>query len=123
MQGRVRWFANCGPSLPTKEAVPSNGETPPPPPVKHGEEEVFYIVEEVPCFPRGYYAGQDYISKMQQKIAQGIKGKVSDIKIGEKDDDLVGQAGTEIVMGMPAWKPGKQRGKPVPVNFILPLAF
>jgi len=125
------------PPPPTKEAVPANRKTPPPPPVKHGEEEVFYIVEDMPHFPGGYYAMQDYISKMQQKIAQakGIKGKakvlftvnakgkVSDIKIVEKDNDDAAKGATLLVSGMPDWTPGKQRGKPVPVKYLLPVEF
>jgi len=125
------------PSPQTKEAVPANGKTPPPPPVKHGEEEVFYIVEDMPHFPGGYYAMQDYISKMQQKIAQakGIKGKakvlftvnakgkVSDIKIVEKDNYDAAKGATLLVSGMPDWTPGKQRGKPVPVKYLMPVEF
>ena len=127
------------PPPPTKEAVPANGKTStiPPPPVKHGEEEVFYIVEDMPHFPGGYYAMQDYISKMQQKIAKGkvikgkakvlftvnAKGKVSDIKIVEKDNDDAAKGATLLVSGMPDWTPGKQRGKAVPVKYMMPVEF
>ncbi len=98
---------------------------PPPPPAKNGKEEVFYIVEDMPQYPGGYYAMQDYISKMQQKIAQAIgikgkakvlftinaKGKVTDIKIVDQDNDKVGKAAAEIVAQMPDWKPGKTTGE------------
>ncbi len=120
-----------------KEAVSANGKTPPPPPVKQGEKEVFYIVEDMPHFPGGYYAMQDYFSKMQQKIAQakGIKGKakvlftintkgkVSDIKIVEKDNDAAGKGAVIIASEMPDWTPAKQRGKAVPVKYLLPVEF
>jgi len=118
---------------------PADGKNPPPPPppVKHGEEEVFYIVEDMPHFPGGYYAMQDYISKMQQKIAQtkGIKGKakvlftvnakgkISDIKIVEKDNDDAAKGAIMVASGMPDWTPGKQRGKSVPVKYLMPVEF
>lgn len=127
------------PPPPTKEGVPANGKTPPPPPppVKNGEEEVFYIVEDMPHYPDGYYAMQDYFSKMQQKISQakGItgkakvlftinaKGKVSDIKVVEQDNDGAAEGAVALVSGMPDWKPGKQRGKAVPVKYLLPVEF
>ena len=125
------------PPPPTNEAVPANEKTSPPLPEKHNGEEVFYIVEDMPHFQGGYYAMQDYISKMQQKIAQekGIKGKakvlftvnakgiVSDIKIVEKDNDAAGKGAVMIASEMPDWTPGKQRGKAVPVKYLLPVEF
>ncbi|HSH19120.1 MAG TPA: M56 family metallopeptidase, partial [Draconibacterium sp.] len=60
-----------------KEDVPP----PPPPasPLKKGEkeQEVFYVVEDMPKYPGGHEALQQYVSQMQQKLAQGkgIKGK------------------------------------------------
>ncbi len=41
------------------------------------DEEIFYIVEDMPKYPGGYVAMQEYIVKMQQKIAQSknVKGK------------------------------------------------
>ena len=125
------------PPPPSQEATPANGKTPSPAPVKNGEEEIFYIVEDMPHFPGGYYAMQDYISKMQQKIAQGkgvkgrakvlftvnTKGKVSDIKIVEQDNDGAAKGAYAIANGMPEWTPGKQRGKAVPVKYLLPVEF
>ena len=121
------------PPPPTKDDVPA----PPPPPVKQSDKEIFYIVEDMPHFEGGYYAMQDYISKMQQKIAQekgikgkakvlftiNVKGKVSDIKIVEKDNDDAGKGAVMVASGMPDWTPGKQRGKSVPVKYLLPVEF
>jgi len=118
---------------------PANGTTPPPPPPTkaNGEEEVFYIVEDWPKYPGDWAAKDEYVSKMQQKIAQskGIKGKakvtftvdakgkVTDIKVVEKDNDGAAKGAVALVSGMPDWTPGKQRGKPVPVKFLLPVEF
>ena len=121
------------------EAKPANGNTPPPPPPPSmsGNEEVFYVVEDMPKYPGGYEAMQEYIAKSQQKIAQAkgvegkakvaftvdAKGKVSDVKIVEKDNDAAGKAAVMLVSEMPDWKPGKQRGKAVPVKYLLPVEF
>ena len=120
----------------TKKAEPANGKSPPPPPAK-GEKEVFYIVEDMPEFQGGYDALQDYLSKMQQKIAQAknvkgkakvsftvnAKGKVTDIKVVEKDNDGAGKGAVILASEMPDWTPGKQRGKAVPVKYLLPVEF
>ena len=114
---------------------------PPPPPRKQynekGEEEIFAVVEAMPEYPGGFKALGSYITGMQQKLAKsehlkgkvkvgftvGIDGKASDIKIISKDNDLVAKGAATIIMGMDTWAPGKQRNKPVMVDFVLPLEF
>jgi hypothetical protein len=39
------------------------------------------------------------------------------------DNDLVGKASVFIVSGLKQWKPGSQRGRAVPVKYMLPLEF
>ena len=98
---------------------------------------MFYIVEDMPQYPGGFGAMQDYVAKMQQKLAQGKslkgkaevsftvneKGKVSDIKVVEKDNDGAAKGAVVIASEMPDWTPGKQRGKAVPVKYLLPVEF
>lgn len=110
---------------------------PPPPPSQTGEEEIFYIVEDMPKYPGGFSGLEKFYTEMQQKIAQseGIKGKakvaftvdtngrVTDIKVVEKDNEGVAKGAIQVVSKMPDWTPGKQRGKAVPVKFLLPLEF
>ncbi len=112
-------------------------DVPPPPPKAGGEKEAFYIVEDMPQYPGGYKAMQEYILKMQQKIAQskGVKGKaqvaftvdgkgkVTDIKVVEKDNDGAAKGAVMVASAMPEWTPGKQRGKAVPVKYLLPVEF
>ena len=50
-------------------------------------------------------------------------GKVTDIKIVEKDNDGAAKGAYAIADGMEDWKPGSQRGKKVPVKFLLPVEF
>lgn len=113
-----------------------NIPAPPPPPVKK-QEEVYIIVEELPEYPDGFYALGKYITEMQNKFVQSNKlsgkskigftisetGKVIDVKILEQDNEEIGKASATIVMNMKDWKPGRQRGKPVPVKFLLPIEF
>ncbi|HSO85290.1 MAG TPA: M56 family metallopeptidase [Draconibacterium sp.] len=111
---------------------------PPPPPVaKIGDKEVFYVVEDLPQYPGGSEALSSFVFEMQQKLAQekGIKGKgkvaftvngkgkVTDIKIVEQDNEGVGKGAVTIVSEMKDWTPGKQRGKSVPVKYLMPVEF
>jgi hypothetical protein len=114
----------------------NNFQAPPPPPAKN-REEIFIVVEELPEYPGGYYALGEYIAEMQKKFVQSNKlsgkskigftvsetGKVFDVKIVEQDNEEIGKAAATFVMNMKDWKPGKQRGKPVPVKYLLPLEF
>lgn len=116
----------------------------PPPPAKPKQEkqaaenemqEVFTVVEQMPAFPGGFYKLGEYIreKKSKEKVLTAGKilvgftideqGKPINIKILKSDNDAARQAAIAIVQGMPAWQPGKQRGKPVPVNYTLPLEF
>lgn len=120
--------------------IPERKAPPPPPlpaPIKNEEKEVFYIVEDLPQYPGGSDALNNYVYKMQKKIASSknvkgkakvmftvnTKGNVTDIKIIEKDNDGVAKGAVIIVSGMKDWTPGKQRGKAVPVKYLLPVEF
>lgn len=66
---------------------------------------------------------------------KGIEGRVFVSFIIEKDGSIsnilvkraIGggceEAAVEMIKNMPKWKPGKQRGKPVRFQFILPIKF
>jgi TonB family protein len=125
------------PPPPAGEEIKENLAPPPPPPPANGDKEVFYVVEDMPQYPGGHANLKEYVQKMQQKLAKekGIKGKasisftvdkngkVTDIKIVEADDLAAGKAAINIVSGMEDWSPGKQRGKAVPVKYLLPIEF
>jgi beta-lactamase regulating signal transducer with metallopeptidase domain len=111
---------------------------PPPPPVSlDGEKEDFYIVEIMPQYQGGQGELGLYVNKMQKKISAQKKvtgkakvqftvdgkGKVTNIKIVEKDNDGAAKGAYLIAKSMEVWKPGKQRGKGVPVKFLLPVEF
>ncbi len=53
----------------------------------------------------------------------GADGSISTVQVingigGGCDEEAV-----RVVQSMPKWKPGIQRGKPVPVNYTLPICF
>jgi len=104
------------------------------------EDVVFKIVESMPEFPGGAQAMFKYLSENVKYpvIAQenGIQGRVICQFTVNKDGSIVDivvvrSAGDEslnkeairVIKSMPKWKPGKQRGKPVRVNYTLPVNF
>jgi periplasmic protein TonB len=103
------------------------------------KEEVFIIVEEMPEFPGGEAALRAHIAKSIEYpvIAQenGIQGKVyvtfvvdkdggvSDAKVVRGVDPSLDKEALRVVMALPKWKPGKQRGKPVRVSYTVPISF
>lgn len=103
------------------------------------EQEVFLVVENAPAFPGGDAARmkflQDNIKYPVMAKESGIQGTVyvtfvversgavTDVKIlrgigGGCDEEAV-----RVVKNMPKWEPGKQRGKPVRVQFNMPIKF
>ena len=103
------------------------------------EEEVFVVVEDDPEFPGGMDSLKAFIernlvypqwakdNKIEGKVYVSftveIDGSISNVKVLR---DIGGGCGAEairVVMKMPKWKPGKQRGKPVRVQFNLPIEF
>jgi len=103
------------------------------------EDEVFTIVEDSPEYPGGQTALSSFLSSNLQypdsaRIA-GVQGTVYVTFVVEPDGQVTNarilrgihpDCDAEVlrVIGlMPAWKPGKQRGKPVRVQFNLPVRF
>jgi periplasmic protein TonB len=103
------------------------------------EQQIFMVVENAPAFPGGDAARmkflQDNIKYPQMARESGIQGtvyvtfvverngNVTDVKIlrgigGGCDEEAV-----RVVQNMPKWEPGKQRGKPVRVQFNMPIKF
>lgn len=103
------------------------------------EPQIFTIVEEMPGFPGGeaelfkFLGGNiKYPAMAKDAGISGIvyvtfvvmeTGKISDVKVlrgigGGCDEEAV-----RVVKSMPDWKAGKQRGKPVRVQFNLPIRF
>jgi protein TonB len=112
-------------------------------PTQRQEEEVedtpFTVVEDPPTFPGGESALFAYLSKSIKypQMAQdaGIQGKVYVTFVVERDGSITDvklmrgigggcdEEAIRVVKNMPKWSPGKQRGKPVRVQFTLPVHF
>jgi periplasmic protein TonB len=109
--------------------------------VEEEEEEapIFTVVEAMPEFPGGDESRIRYLQNTlkypQMARESGIQGRVfvtfvverdgsiSDVKVlrgigGGCDEEAV-----RVIQQMPKWVPGKQRGKPVRVQFNMPILF
>lgn len=103
------------------------------------DEQVFFIVEEMPEFPGGESALRNFIAQTikypvaaQELGIQGRvyvtfivskSGKVADAKIARGVDPVLDQEALRVVNALPLWKPGIQRGKPVNVSYTVPINF
>ena len=100
---------------------------------------VYQIVEEMPKFPGGEQAMFDFISSNvkypQVAKDKNIAGRVYVGFVVEKDGSVsnvevlrgIGggcdEEAVRVVKAMPNWTPGKQKGEPVRVNYIMPFMF
>ena len=107
-----------------------------PPPKK---EEPYKYVEQMPTFPGGEdklmeFLGNNlkYPSMARETNIQGKvfvtfvvneDGKISDVKVLRGIGGGCDEEARRVVMAMPSWKPGKQNGRSVPVQFNLPIQF
>jgi protein TonB len=103
------------------------------------EQQPFVVVEEMPMFPGGDPALLAYISEHTQypEIAKenNIQGKVivrfcvtpkggvSQVSVLKGVDPELDKEAIRVVNTLPTFKPGKQGGKPVPVWYMVPIAF
>jgi TonB family protein len=101
--------------------------------------QVFRIVEKMPQFPGGTKALLHYLSTNIKYPAEArkanIQGRVFIQFVVEKDGSIshvrvlkgIGQGcdkeSVAVVKNMPRWIPGKQKGKPVRVEYNLPIKF
>ncbi len=103
------------------------------------DEQVFFIVEDMPEFPGGEAALRNFIAQTikypvaaQELGIQGRvyvtfivskSGKVADAKIARGVDPVLDQEALRVVNALPLWEPGIQRGKPVNVSYTVPINF
>ena len=103
------------------------------------EEEIFMVVEDQPEFPGGTAALLEYLRKNIKYPAicreNNIQGRVLVTFIVNKDGAIVepevvksvnpslDKEALRVISGMPNWKPGSQRGKPVRVKYTVPVNF
>ena len=99
----------------------------------------FVVLETKPEFPGGmdalmrYVAGQvRYPVICAEAGIQGTvyiafvidkTGKVTDVSLSRGVHTALDNEALRVISGMPDWKPGKQREKPVRVSFTIPVRF
>jgi len=117
----------------------NNKTSQPDKPAKRNNDEVFFIVEDMPHFPGGNQALQEYLVSNTQYPKKALKmnisgkvivrflvdkqGNIKDVAIEKGVDSLLDQEAMRVVSNMPKWKPGEQRGKPVEVTLSVPVEF
>lgn len=101
--------------------------------------DVYYIVDEMPEFPGGDKALRQYIAETVKYPAEAVKnsvqgkvyvsfivdvdGNVVSAKIARGVDPALDKESLRVVNSLPTWKPGKQKGKSVKVQFTVPINF
>jgi protein TonB len=114
--------------------APEQGEE-----VSEDEGEIFTVVESMPCFPGGeqnvYKYLADNLKYPYQALDAGISGKVWLAFVVERDGSITDvkvlrgigggcdEEAVRVVEAMPKWTPGKQRGIPVRVHYVLSIKF
>jgi periplasmic protein TonB len=107
---------------------------------EQAEEEVFFIVEDMPMFQGGGKENfREYIAQNLQyppiaaengisgrvfvQFAVNAKGEVVDVIVVRGVDPALDKEAVRVVKSSPKWTPGKQRGRPVKVQFTFPIVF
>ncbi|MCK9412075.1 MAG: TonB family protein [Prolixibacteraceae bacterium] len=111
----------------------------PPKANEKGEKQVFIVVEEMPEFPGGSMALRTFVAKAIKYPAEAQKdkiqgkvfvsfvvsseGKVEQAKVEKSVNPALDAEAIRVVSSLPDWKPGKQRGTAVSVEYTMPIEF
>ena len=103
------------------------------------EDEIFIVVEDQPEFPGGDAARIRFLSENirypQMARESGIQGTVFVTFVVERDGSITDvrvirgigggcdEEAIRVIQAMPSWTPGRQRGRPVRVQFTMPIRF
>ena len=103
------------------------------------EEVPFVVVEEMPMYPGGDVELLKYIAEHTQypevakenniqgkvivRFCVTAKGGVSQVSVMKSVDPELDKEAIRVVNTLPAFKPGKQGGKAVPVWYMVPITF
>jgi TonB family protein len=104
-----------------------------------GDEEVFFIVEEMPMFPggkealaRSIYSRLRYPESARNSKLEGevqvqftvtTSGKLENIQAVRNTDPVFIEPALAVFRDMPDWNPGMQRSKPVKTRVVVPVKF
>ena len=107
--------------------------------VSQSNQSVYDQVEQMPEFPGGMPAMIEFLQTNlkypKDAIKQQVGGRVmvmfvvetdgtlSNVRVAKKVFPSLDSEAVRVVKTMPKWKPGKEKGRPVRVNFTLPVVF
>ena len=103
------------------------------------EDTVYQVVEKMPQYPGGDEAMMKYVTDnikypqeaRDKEIAGRVfvgfvvekDGSVSNVKVVRGIGGGCDEEAVRVIKGMPKWIPGMQKGKPVRVNYMMPIYF
>ena len=107
--------------------------------VSQSNQNVYDQVEQMPEFPGGMPAMIEFLQTNMKYPEDAIKQKVggrvmvmfvvetdgslSNVRVAKKVFPSLDAEAVRVVKNMPKWKPGKEKGRAVRVNFTLPVVF
>ncbi len=107
--------------------------------VSQSKQNVYDAVEQMPEFPGGMPAMMEFlqtnIKYPKDAIKQNVGGRVmvmfvvepdgslSNVRVARKVFPSLDAEAVRVVKAMPKWKPGKEKGRAVRVNFTMPVVF
>ena len=107
--------------------------------VSQSKQNVYDVVEQMPEFPGGMPAMIEFLQTnlnypkdaKKQKVGGRVlvmfvvetDGSMSNVRVAKKIFPSLDAEALRVVKAMPKWNPGKEKGKPVRVNFALPIVF
>jgi TonB family protein len=102
-------------------------------------EDAFVVVEEMPKFPGGKDAMAAWINANLKYPAEAVKskttgkvlvnftvtwaGKIKNVVVSKSLSPLLDAEAIRVISSMPEWKPARQGGKPVDVQYCVPVEF
>ena len=106
---------------------------------KAANDKVLEKAEVMPEFPGGEQAMMDFVAKNVQypqeardkeisgRVLVGFivekDGSIGDVKVVKGIGGGCDEEAVRVVKAMPKWKPGKDKGKPVRVSYMMPFTF
>jgi len=125
------------PPPPPPAADKSTGTTKASAPETEGEK--YVMVEEMPEFPGGEKEMMTWISSNVKYPPEAVKnkisglvlvsftvsgtGKVQNVKTVRGVTPALDEEAVRVIKSMPDWKPGRQQGKPIDVEYTVPVQF
>ena len=103
------------------------------------KENVFILIEEMPTFKGGSPSLMKWISDHTKYPAEAVRnkisgdvvisfvvkstGKIGSVKVVNSLNPILDAEAIRVISSLPDWKPGKQNGKTVDIDYILPFTF